>query len=81
MQMLSYAVCVCMFLFIPSGWLSRGVIRLQLFDAKYKSKPDGCEPGPHRQWPSLPSAVQHTHEPRCGELSISISITQMNSIF
>lgn len=51
---------MCVFVFIVSGWLSRAVIRLQLFDAKYKSPPNGCEPGPHLQRPILPSAVQHT---------------------
>lgn len=60
MQILSCAVCMCMFVFIPSGWLSRGVIRLRLFDAKYRSTPSGCEPGPHLQRPTRPSAVQHT---------------------
>lgn len=43
--------CICchvqlVFLFIPTGRLSRAVIGRRLFDAKYKSAPNGCEPGP-----------------------------------
>lgn len=82
-----------MFLFILSGWLNRVVIRPWPFSLMQVQKlPSGCELAPHLHLlhqTHLPPPqranpflwLSNTHKQRRGELSISIWITQMNSIF
>lgn len=82
------------FLFILSGWLKRGVIRPRPLSLMQVQKlPSGCELAPHLHLlhypPSPPPTpagqsfplLSNTHKWRRRELSISIWITQINSIF